>query len=105
LADISLPAARSFGDYQPVTSSGYVQMASLSSASGLTSIPTGAKAALLQAETQDVRVRFDGTNPTGATNGFLLTKVTDKLFYAGDLSKIKVLETAASAKLNVQYYQ
>lgn len=85
---------------------GYQQITSLSSATGLT-VPTAPagdtiKAALLQAETQNVRWRDDGTNPT-ASVGMVLA-AGDTLLYDGDLSKIKFIEATASAKLNVTYF-
>lgn len=89
---------------------GYQQLDSLSSAAGLTvpsrdptsGMTTKANFALIVAEAQDVRWRDDGTDPT-ATVGMLLK--TGVIFqYDGDLSKIKFIETAGSAKVNVSYY-
>lgn len=80
---------------------GYQQLSSLSSATGLT-VPTGARVALIVAETQGVRFRDDGTAPT-ATVGMPLPANT-QFQYSGNLSKIKFIEQAASAKLNVLYY-
>ena len=65
-------------------------------------IPASACYALLYVETQDVRWRDDGTNPT-ATDGVKLVK--DKEFmYKGNLAAIKFLELAASAVLHVTFY-
>jgi hypothetical protein len=58
--------------------------------------------ALIVAETQDVRWRDDGTAPT-STVGMLL-KAGVIFQYDGDLSKIKFIETASSAKVNISYY-
>lgn len=80
---------------------GYQQISSLSSATGLT-VPNGARVALITAESQGVRFRDDGTAPT-ATVGMPLAADT-KFQYTGNLSKIKFIEQAASAKLNVLYY-
>lgn len=89
---------------------GYQQLDSLSSATGLlvpsrdptSGMTTKANFALIVAEAQDVRWRDDGTAPT-ATIGMLLK--TGVIFqYDGDLSKIKFIETAGSAKVNVSYY-
>jgi len=104
MADFTLPLARETGGYQPITASGgYVQMTP-TTAVALTSIPATAVAVLLQCETQDCRIRFDATVPTSST-GFLLTKAVDKVFYAGKLSNIRVLEAASGSKLNVQYFE
>jgi len=88
---------------------GYQQITDLSSAVGLTvptQTPNGsntkANFALIIAETQNVRWRDDGTNPT-ASVGMLLVAGTP-LQYDGDLSRIKFIETTGSAKLNISYY-
>lgn len=88
---------------------GYQQLATLSSTVGLTvptQTPNGsntkANFALIVAETQNVRWRDDGVDPT-ASVGMLLVAGTP-FQYDGDLSKIKFIETTASAKLNVSYY-
>ncbi len=87
---------------------GYQQITSLNAAVGLT-VPgkdtngIGPKLALLQAQTQNVRWRDDGTNPT-ASVGMILYAGADPYPYDGDLSKIKFIEVAASAALNISYY-
>jgi hypothetical protein len=80
---------------------GYQQITSLGSATALT-IPTGARAAIIAAETQAVRWRDDGTNPTAAV-GQPLASGADFL-YTGKLSKLKFIEQTASAKLDIVYY-
>lgn len=91
------------------TCMGYQQITDLSSAIGLTvpaRTPEGLSAkanfALIIAETQNVRWRDDGVDPT-ASVGMLLVAGTP-LQYDGDLSKIKFIESTASAKLNISYY-
>lgn len=81
---------------------GYQQITSLSAAAGLT-VPSGARVAVIQAETQAVRWRDDGTDPT-ASVGQVLAAGAD-MVYTGDLSAIKFIEATASAKLNVSYYE
>lgn len=81
---------------------GHQQITSLSSAVGLT-IPEGTQMALVQAETQNVRWRDDGTSPT-TTVGTIL-QAGDILEYdAAQLPVVKFIEVTASAKLNVSYY-
>ena len=88
---------------------GYQQITDLSSAAGLT-VPAVDKAgnkiqptmALIICETQNVRWRDDGTDPTGSV-GMPLT-VGTALQYDGDLTKIKFIQQSASAKLNISYY-
>lgn len=81
---------------------GHVQITSLSAAVGLGTVPTGTKYAIIQAETQAVRWRDDGTNPTTAIGERITT--TNELYYDGDFSAIKFIEETASAKLNIAYY-
>lgn len=80
---------------------GYQRITSVSSVVTLTP-PQGTQQVLIQAETQDVRWRDDGTDPS-STVGVLLPKNT--LFvYEGDFSKIRFIEVTASSKLNISYY-
>jgi hypothetical protein len=80
---------------------GYQQITDLSSAVGLT-IPSGATLALIVPETQNVRWRDDGTNPTASVGMPIF--VGASLSYDGDLNRIKFIQEAASAKLNISYY-
>ena len=80
---------------------GYQQISNVAAAVGLT-VPVGAQYALLKTETQSVRWRDDGTDPTAAIG--MVIDVGDEFWYTGELSAIKFIETAASAKLNVSYY-
>lgn len=86
---------------RPMKVCGYQQITSLSAATGLT-LPANALVALIQAETQDVRWRDDGTDPT-ASVGMVIGAGTT-LPYTGDLSAIKLIQATASAKLNISYY-
>jgi hypothetical protein len=81
---------------------GYEQITSLSSAQSLT-VPSGAMFALIQAETQDVRWRDDGTDPTATVGMIIATE--EGIWYTGLLQEIRFIETTASAKLNVVYYK
>lgn len=80
---------------------GYRQITSLSSAVGLNA-PQLAQIALIQAEGQDVRWRDDGTAPT-ATVGMVIANGAT-LAYTGDLASIQLIESIASATLNISYY-
>lgn len=84
-------------------SNGYSQITSLSSAAGLGTIPAETKYVMIQAESQNIRWRDDGTNPT-TTVGMLLV-AGDILVYSGVMSSIKFIEVSASAKLNVTFYK
>lgn len=80
---------------------GYQQITNLSSAVGLT-VPAGATRAVIVAEVQSVRWRDDGTNPTISVGMPLAVAAT--LSYDGDLKRIKFIEQAATAALNISYY-
>ena len=82
---------------------GFVQLAALSSVTPLSSIPAGATRALLQAESQNVRWRDDGTDPTAAVG--IAIYVGQLVEYVGNLSAIKFIEVAGGAKLNISYYR
>lgn len=83
------------------TALGYQQITSLSAATALT-VPSGAIMAIITCETQAVRWRDDGTNPT-ATVGMPLA-AGGYFIYNGALSAIKFIEQTTSAKLNISYY-
>lgn len=88
---------------------GYQQITSLSSATGLT-VPSVDKnglagkpvVAFIKCATQPVRWRDDDVAPT-TTVGWPLA-VGETLEYDGDLTKIKFIETTASAALDIVYY-
>lgn len=92
---------------------GYARYTSLAAAKTLDDTPAvgskisalvnGPVKAFIQCETQDVKWTDDGTTPT-ATTGMKLPKDTI-LQYEGDLDKLKFIEMAASASLNVSYYR
>ncbi len=80
---------------------GYQQITSLSTVKTLT-VPAGTSYALIQCETQAVRWRMDGTDPT-ASVGMRLA-VGEELRLDAAFGTIEFIEEAASAKLNVQYF-
>lgn len=91
---------------------GYEQVTGLSSAKGLTVPavdPNGnsgkPNAVLLQSEAQNIRWRADGTNPTASVGMRLLSTALEPWYYDGDLQKIRFIESAASAILNVTYVE
>ena len=82
---------------------GYSQVTSLSSAAGVGTIPDGTNLAVIQCESQQVRWRDDGTNPT--TSVGMLMSVGDVMSYdAAKFASLKFIEVTASAKLNIAYY-
>ena len=87
------------GNLKPL---GYEKVTGLSASKSLT-VPANAKKAFLKVESQPVRWRDDGTDPT-STDG-MLQDVGDEWWYTGDLAEIEFIETAASATLHVSYYR
>ena len=83
---------------------GYEQITSLSSAASLT-IPPNATMALVQAETQPVRWRDDATAPTSSVGMILYPGNVVQLNTKKQLTNFRAIQTAASAKLNVVYYE
>lgn len=86
---------------EPITPLGYEQVTGLAAAKGLT-VPPYARFAMITAETQNIRWRDDGTDPTAAVGMPLIAG--DIFWYTGDLSTFKAIEQVASAKINVSYY-
>jgi predicted hotdog family 3-hydroxylacyl-ACP dehydratase len=85
---------------------GYKQITGLNIMRMLTeggAIPSDARFALLQAETQSIRWRDDLVDPT-ASVGMILTAGDPPFLYDGNLGAIEFIEVSASAKLNVTFY-
>ncbi len=82
---------------------GYQQITSLAAAAGFASVPTRARLVMVQSETQSVRWRDDGVNPTASVG--MIIAAGDTLFYTGDFSAIKFIEVTASAKLNITFFE
>jgi len=89
--------------YRPL---GYGRVTSLSAAAGLPTISgsiPNADVAVIRAETQAVRYRDDGTDPTAAIGTPL--SAGQEFVYTGNMSAIKFIEQTASATLHVNYYK
>ncbi len=80
---------------------GFEQITGLSALKSL-SPPPDARVAVIQAVTQNVRWRDDGTVPT-ATIGMQLAAGRDMLFTA-NLATLQLIEETPSAEVNVAYY-
>lgn len=81
----------------------FVRMTSLGTATALDTVPDDAEAVLLTADSNAVRFTDDAgsTTPT-ATVGHLLA-VDEPYLYEGDPGDLRVIESAASAELNISY--
>jgi hypothetical protein len=84
------------------TPKGYVQITNLTAAVGLGTIPTGARYAVIQPEGQQVRWRDDGSSPAAGVG--MQIPLGKELLYDGDLTALKFIQDAATAKLNVVFY-
>lgn len=83
--------------------SGYEQITSLSSAKALT-LPTYGPHpswAMIQCESQAVRFRCDGIDPTASVG--MRLPVGQTLMLNSNLSDFRVIEETGSAKVNVSY--
>lgn len=89
---------------------GFQQTVGAAAATGLAAlgpsaaIPTGADVAYVQCETNNVRWRDDGTNPT-ASVGMLLLVGSILVLTKGQWNSFKLIEVAASATINVTFYK
>lgn len=81
---------------------GYEQITGLNTVKGLTP-PDGATLVVLNVETKSIRWRDDGTSPTASVGMELFA--SDTFIYNGELTRIRFIEEAASAKINVSYYR
>lgn len=78
----------------------FVQLTSLATA---VPFPGSGSAAMVQAEGQDVRYRADGIDPTSSVGTILANG--ESIFFLGDVSQLRFIETAASAKLNIHVFK
>lgn len=88
---------------------GYSQITSLAAAvdiksGSLTTIPTDAIIALISVEGAAIRWRDDGVNPTAAI-GMPMAVGQEFQYTVDDFSKIKFIQQAATATINVSYYK
>lgn len=82
---------------------GYTQITNLSAAVGPGTIPEGTETVLIQPQTQNVRYRDDGTDPTAAI-GMILVALTVYEFSIAQISRMRFIEATASAALNLSFY-
>ena len=67
-------------------------------------VPEGTAEVWLQAETQNIRLRFDATNPTTAIGMLLSTTAPLPLIYNGSPGAIRAISAVAGGVLNVSYF-
>ena len=103
-----LPAQLFAASGQPVIDgflepNGYVQITVLTTSVGLGTVPGLTKLVLIQCESDNVRWRDDGTDPT-TTVGMIL-EAGQTLIYNGNPNEIEFIEVTVGAILNVSYYK
>jgi hypothetical protein len=80
---------------------GYEQITGLGTVKSLT-VPKKGRTVFLKAETQSIRWRDDGPNPT-ATVGNLLD-AGEEFWYTGKPQKLRFIEAVPGAVLNANHY-
>ena len=80
---------------------GYQRITGLSTVKSLT-VPGGVRTVMLKCETQPVRWRDDGTDPT-TTDGFLLD-AGEEFMYTGKPQKLRFIETVPGSVLHANFY-
>lgn len=80
---------------------GYHQIDDLSSVVGCPQASAG-QAVVFKAEAQSIRYRSDGGTPS-ATVGMLIV-AGESVKYVGDLTKLRFIQVASGAKLNVEVF-
>lgn len=63
-----------------------------------------ANAILISAESQNIRIRDDGTAPT-SSSGFLITTTSGPFEYTGPITSIQIIGAAAGAVANLLFYR
>jgi hypothetical protein len=86
-----------------VTPVGFEKLAVSSTAVAFASVPARATSCLLVCETNAVRFRSDGTNPT-ATDGVPIA-AGQPLTYNGDPSALKFIRQSADATIQAEFYE
>lgn len=88
-----------FSSLKPI---GFQQLATISSATALT-VPNGCVAAMIQAEGQPCRIRFDNVAPTAAV-GLRLLITENPLTVPFPPHGAQVIQEGATGKVNVVYF-
>jgi hypothetical protein len=89
---------------QPLVCIAYKQITVLTSAVGLDA-PEGATMAHVQAESQNVRYRLDGTAPTASVGMPIQADTVGQWLPIEKLNKARFIEETATAKLNIHFFK
>lgn len=82
-----------------LTPVGYAQVVGIAAA---IDPPVGGRILMLNPETQGIRIRDDGTDPTNSVG--LLIPAGSCYKYVGDVRELRIIEAAGSSTLNVLGY-
>lgn len=111
-APVGAPGCAAFGAGVYVTSQPTTSSAAALISGGIpiaTSTTPAANAALLEADTANIRFRDDGGIPTASVGIFLIgtsaNSVQNQLFYTGTLSALQFIASGVSPILHVAFYQ
>lgn len=74
-------------------------------AKALTTIPAGCHKAIVQAETNNVRLRMDGTDPTSSVGEILVASGAARELHGTEISAARFIAATNPAKINVHYYR
>lgn len=74
-------------------------------AKALTTIPAGCHKAIVQAETNNVRLRMDGTAPTSAIGEIIVASGAARELHGTEISGAKFIAATNPAIINVHYYR
>lgn len=84
---------------------GYQQVAAggADAAIALPSLPTGTMVAIIKPNTQTIRLRDDGTNPTTGV-GYPITAGTEYAYTGASIGAVKIISAVAGAGIDILYY-
>ena len=91
-------------NYWAETALGYQQLTIDATTSQALTVPLGTTLILISPETQAIRIRDDGTNPT-ATVGYPVPVGAEMRYTACNMAGLKIIGQVASAVVNVLYYK
>lgn len=67
-------------------------------------VPAGSSVAKIQADTANIRMRLDGTNPTAGIGEVLVANAAPRELHGPELAAAKFTPVSGSPNLNVHYY-
>lgn len=82
---------------------GYQQISQGAVTAGALTIPTGTSLILISPETQAIRYRDDGTDPT-ASVGYPIPVGAELRYSGGNMAAIRIIAQTGTATVNVLYY-